>query len=64
MNNFSLATAPVTKSGDTLLGLAVREQKFDIIKCLILERNADVNGEYPLDTQLLGYLDSFIDPLQ
>ena len=45
MNNFSLTTASVTKSGDMLLGLAVHEGKLDVIKCLILECNADVNGE-------------------
>ena len=45
MNNFSLTTAPVTKSGDTLLGLAAHKWKLDVIKCLVLECNADVNGE-------------------
>ena len=45
-DNFSLTAAPVTKSGDTLLGLAVREVNFDVIKCLVFECNANVNGEY------------------
>ena len=46
MNNFSLTTAPVTKSGYTLLGLAVYMGQLDIIKCLVLECHADVNGEW------------------
>ena len=45
MNNFLLTTAPVTKSGETLLGLAAHNWELDIIKCLVLECNANVDGE-------------------
>ena len=39
-----LTAAPVTKSGDTVLGLAVREGKLDIIKYLVTECSVSVNG--------------------
>ena len=40
-----LTTAPVTKSGLTMLELAVRDGSFDIIKCLVTVCSASVNGE-------------------
>ena len=42
---FPLTTAPVTKSGDTMLGLAVRKRQLDIIKYLVTECSVSVNGE-------------------
>ena len=42
---FPLTTAPVTKRGDTLLSLSVSEERFDIIKYLVTECAASVNGE-------------------
>ena len=39
-------TAPVTKSGDTMLGLAVCEGQLDIIKYLVTECSVSVNGEH------------------
>ena len=41
----ALTTAPVTKSGDTMLGLAVCEGQLDIIKYLVTECSVNVNGE-------------------
>ena len=41
----SLTTAPVTKSGDTMMELIVRKGKFDIIKYLVTECHFSVNGE-------------------
>ena len=41
----SLTTAPVTKQGESPLAVAVRERNFDMIKCLVKECNANVNGE-------------------
>ena len=46
---FPLTTAPVTKSGDTMLGLAVHKGQFDIIKYLVTECSASVNGEQSVD---------------
>ena len=42
---FPPTTAPVTKSGDTMLGLAVRKGQLDIIKFLVTECSVSVNGE-------------------
>ena len=42
---YSLTTAPVTKSGDTMLGLVVRVGQLDIIKYLVTECSVSVNGE-------------------
>ena len=42
---FPPTTAPVTKSGDTMFGLAVREGQLDIIKYLVTECSASVSGE-------------------
>ena len=42
---FPLTIAQVTKSGDTMLGLAVRLGKLDIIKCLVTKCSVSVNGE-------------------
>ena len=39
-------TAPVTKSGDSMLVLSVREGKLDIIKYFVSEQGVDVNGEF------------------
>ena len=41
----SLTTAPVTKSGDTIMELAVREGQLDIIKYLVAECSVNVNGK-------------------
>ncbi len=38
-------TVSVTESGDTALGLAVREGKIDVIKYLVTKCSADVEGE-------------------
>lgn len=38
-------SGPVTKIGDTALGLAVREGNLVVIKCLITECRIDFNGE-------------------
>lgn len=35
---------PITKSGHTLLGLAVRQGRLDIIKYLVTETEVKVNG--------------------
>ena len=43
---YPLAAAPVTKSGDTMLGLAVREGQFGIIKYLVSECNFGLSGEH------------------
>ena len=40
-----LITDSVTRSGDTLLGLAVQEGKVEIIKYFVTERGVDVNGK-------------------
>ena len=42
---FSLTTAPVTRSEDTMLGLAVCKGQLDIIKYLVTECSVSVNGE-------------------
>ena len=42
---YSLITAPVTKQGESPLAVAVRERNLDMIKCLVNECNANVNGE-------------------
>ena len=42
---FPLTTAPVTESGDTMLGLAVHKGHLDIIKYLITECSVSVNSE-------------------
>ena len=42
---YSLTTAPVTWSGDTMLGLTVCRGKLDIIKYLVTECSVSVNGE-------------------
>ena len=42
---FLLTTVPVTKSGDTMLELAVHEGQLDIIKHLVTEYSVSVNGE-------------------
>ena len=41
----TLPTAPVTKSSDTILGLAVHESQFDTIKYLVTECSVSVDGE-------------------
>ena len=41
----SLTTAPVTKQGESPLAVAVHEGSLDMIKCLVKECNANVNGE-------------------
>ena len=41
----SLTTAPVTKQGESPLAVAVREGRLKVIKCLVKECNANVNGE-------------------
>ena len=41
----TLTTAPVTKFGDTILGLAAHESQFDTIKCLVTDCNVSVNDE-------------------
>ncbi len=38
-------SAPVTKSGDTALGLAVREDKLGIIKYFVVECSVDSKGD-------------------
>ncbi len=38
-------SGPVTKIGDTALGLAVREDSLDVIKYLIIECSVDSTGE-------------------
>ncbi len=43
---FPILPAPVTKDGLTPLGLAVREGKLDVIKCLVKECHVEVNGEF------------------
>ena len=45
MTNYSLTTAPVTKQGESPLAVAVHERNLDMIKCLVKECNANVNGE-------------------
>ena len=58
---FPPTTAPVTKSGDTMLGLAVRKGQFDIIKYLVTECSVSVNGEqsvFILD-ELFDHFSSF-----
>ena len=45
MTNYSLTTAPVTKQGESPLAVAVRKRNLDMIKCLVKECNANVNGE-------------------
>ena len=46
MTTYSLNTkAPVTKQGESPLAVAVRERNLDVIKCLVKECNANVNGE-------------------
>ena len=40
----SLTTAPVTKQGESPLAVAVCERNLDMIKCLVKECNANVNG--------------------
>ena len=42
---FPLSIAPVTESGDTMLGLAVRKKKLDFIKYLVTECSVSVDGE-------------------
>ena len=42
---FSPTTAPVTKSGDTMLGLAVRKGQLRVIKYLVTECSVRVNRE-------------------
>ena len=42
---YKLATGPVTRNGETLLGLAVREGKLEIIKYLVTMQSVDVNGK-------------------
>ena len=41
---FPPTTAQVTKSGDTMLGLAVHKRQLDIIKYLVTECSDSVNG--------------------
>ena len=45
MTSYSLTTAPVTKQGESPLAVAVCESNLDVVKCLVKECNADVNGE-------------------
>ena len=45
MTTYSLITAPVTKQGESPLAVAVRERNLDMIKCLVKECNANVNGK-------------------
>ena len=40
-----MTTAPLTKSGDTILGLAVHKSQFDTTKYLVTECSVSVNGE-------------------
>ena len=42
----TLTTAPVTKSGDSMLVLSVCEGKLDVIKYFVSEQCVDVNGEF------------------
>ena len=46
MTTYSLTTAPVTKQGESPLAVAVGERNLDMIKCLVNECNANVNGEF------------------
>ena len=41
----SLTTAPVTKHRESPLAVAARKRNLDMIKCLVKECNATVNGE-------------------
>ena len=41
----SLTTAPVTKQGESPLAVAVRERNLDMVKFLVKECDANVNGE-------------------
>ena len=41
-----LTTAPVTKSGDSILVLSVREGKLDVIKYFVSEQGVSVHGEF------------------
>ena len=41
----SLTTPLVTEQGESPLAVAVRERNLDVIKCLVKECNATVNGE-------------------
>ena len=41
----SLTTAPVTKQGESPLAVAVNKRNIDVIKYLVKECNANVNGE-------------------
>ena len=45
MTTYSLTTAPVSKRGESPLAVAVCESNLDMVKCLVKECNADVNGE-------------------
>ncbi len=40
-----MLTAPVTKNGDTALGLAICLEKLDLVKYLVTECGVDINGE-------------------
>ena len=42
----TLTTAPVTKSGDSMLVLSVREGKLDVIKYFVSEVSVDIKGEF------------------
>ena len=42
---FKPSTGTITKSGATLMEVAVHKGKLDVIKYLVTEQNVDVNGK-------------------
>ena len=40
-----MTTGPVTRSGDSLLGVAVREGSVVVINYLVTEHSVDIKGE-------------------
>ena len=45
MTIYTITTAPVTKQGESPLAVAVHERNLDMVKCLVKECSANVNGE-------------------
>ena len=52
-----MTTGPVTKSGDSLLGFAVREGNVDVINYLVTEHTVDINGEWDKYKALYNNID-------